>query len=139
MLGSMAKAETEPSSISLTQNSQRPRESLQTRLGLGMAASAEGTEVGGDRDVGDGDDDERAGGDGRARRGAKSMMWGRLAIRFDGEGNFSAVRLRASFENHRLPLRSQLLYVTCEPSFSLEDLREVVRALQPVLDFVLVE
>ena len=40
MLGSIAKAETEPSSISLTQNSQRPRESLQTRLGLGMAASA---------------------------------------------------------------------------------------------------
>ena len=100
-----------------------------------LSASAEGAEVGGDRDGGDGDDDERAG---RSRR-SKSVTWGRLAIRFDGEGNFNAVRLRASFENHRSPLRSQLLYVTCEDSFSLEELREVLRALQPVLDFVLVE
>ena len=60
----------------------------------------------------------------------------RLVVRFDGQGNYGAHRLRASFENTR-GVRTQELYVSCEDSFSLAELREVLRALQPVLDFTL--
>ena len=57
-------------------------------------------------------------------------------IRIDGTGNYGAHRLVASFEN-AAGLRTQQLFVSCEQSFSLGELRDVLRALQPVLNFVL--
>ena len=60
----------------------------------------------------------------------------RLVIRIDGTGNYGAHRLVATYENDR-GLRTQQLFVSCEPSFSLGELRDVLRALQPVLNFVL--
>ena len=61
-----------------------------------------------------------------------------LVIRFDGKGNHGAHRLRASFFSRR-GCRTQELYVNCEDTFSLSELGEVLRALQPVLDFKLEE
>lgn len=60
----------------------------------------------------------------------------RLVISFEGQGNYGAHRLRACYENPR-GIRTQELYVSCDDTFSLAELREVLRALQPVLDFVL--
>ena len=72
-------------------------------------------------------------------RSAEARLGGvrnRLVIRIDGMGNYGAHRLRASFETN-YGLRTQELYVSCEKGFSLAELRDVLRALQPVLDFVL--
>ena len=60
----------------------------------------------------------------------------RLFIRIDGTGNYGAHRLVATYENER-GLRSQQLFVTCERGFSIAQLRDVLRALQPVLNFIL--
>jgi len=60
----------------------------------------------------------------------------RLIIRIQGTGDFGAHRLVASFVNDR-GLRTQQLFVTCEPDFSIAQLRDLLRALQPVLNFIL--
>ena len=60
----------------------------------------------------------------------------RLIIRIDGTGNYGAHRLQCGYENSR-GLRTQQLFVSCDPSFSLDQLRDVLRALQPVLNFLL--
>ena len=86
-------------------------------------------------EVKDGDDDGDAGG---AGGGGVSGTKGRLVIRIDGTGNYGAHRLVASFENDR-GLRTQQLFVSCERDFSLAQLRDVLRALQPVLNFILDE
>ena len=66
------------------------------------------------------------------------VLRGRGQVRIDGQGSYGAHRLVASFENAR-GLRTQQLFVSCEKDFSLAQLRDVLRALQPVLNFVLDE
>jgi hypothetical protein len=61
---------------------------------------------------------------------------GQLIIRIDGAGNYGAHRLLASYRDAS-SYRTQLLFVSCEDYFPLGELREVLRALQPVLNFVL--
>ena len=61
---------------------------------------------------------------------------GQLIIRIDGAGNYGAHRLLASYRDAS-SYRTQLLFVSCEDYFPLGELREVMRALQPVLNFVL--
>ena len=96
-------------------------------------AAADGTVAGGDESGGEGD-----GAAGDAAPGGVRGMRERLVVRFAGQGNYGAHRLRATYRNNR-GLRTQELYISCEDGFSLAELREVLRALQPVLDFVLDE
>jgi len=70
--------------------------------------------------------------------GEAGPMINRLVLRIDGQGSYGAHRLVASFENAR-GLRTLQLFVSCEKDFSLAQLRDVLRALQPVLNFVLDE
>ena len=52
-----------------------------------------------------------------------------------GKGSYGAHRIVASVETDK-EIRTQQLFVSCERNYSLGELREVLRALQPVLDFV---
>ena len=100
---------------------------------LGTSAARRDDETG----SGEGASDNRGANDNRGGVvGGVSGVSERLVIRFDGQGNYGAHRLRAYFQNAR-GTRTQELYVSCDDSFSLAQLREVLRALQPVLDFVL--
>lgn len=58
----------------------------------------------------------------------------RLYVIVNGEGYAGAHRLTALFANDR-GMRTQQLYVTCRPDYTLDDLREVLRALQAVAKF----
>ena len=98
----------------------------------GDDADADGAEAGSS----EGGDEGTGSGGAVTTEASVSGVLNRLVIRIDGTGNYGAHRLVASFENDR-GMRTQQLFVSCEPDFSIGQLRDVLRALQPVLNFIL--
>ena len=98
-----------------------------------QAATPTGVERGPQGQAADGDNDGAGPTDGGMEAAADP---GQLRIRIDGTGLYGAHKLVASYRDGS-GLRTQLLYVSCDKQFGLGQLREVLRALQPVLSFIL--
>ena len=73
-----------------------------------------------------------------SRTGTASQAGPSLVVRMEGSGSFGAHKLRASYVDAN-SLRTQMLYVKGDATLQLAQLRDVLRALQPVLDFELDE
>ena len=81
----------------------------------------------------------RSEGEGGGSASVRGAGLNKLSISFNGVGNYGAHRLLAVFESER-GVRTQLLFVSLEAEMMGEDeLREMLRVMQPVLEFVLDE
>ena len=72
----------------------------------------------------------------RVRPGSAADGAPSLVVRIDGAGSFGAHKLRATYVDAG-SLRTQTLYVKGDASLQVAQLRDVLRALQPVLNFEL--